>query len=59
MIAAASPLTLQQPGRLQFKSVVLPDSEPGTDLVVGVQRVYREHLRQLQEGRLLLPAVEA
>ncbi len=59
VIAAASPLTAQQPGRLQFKSVVLPEPSPGTDLVVGVQRVYREHLRQLQDGTLPLPAVEA
>ena len=58
VIAAASPLTAQQPGRLQFKSVVLPDASPGTELVVGVQRVFREHLRQLQAGTLLLPAVE-
>ncbi|HEX9009994.1 MAG TPA: NAD-dependent epimerase/dehydratase family protein, partial [Holophagaceae bacterium] len=54
IICSASPVGVQQPLQLCFRSGVWPDLDRTrrTDLAVGIQRVHQHLLARFQEGRL-------
>lgn len=60
VICAPSPLGLQQPRRLQFKSVVAPclATMRRTALQVGISEVHRHQLALYLDGRLASPATK-